>query len=162
MKLCRNICMVFHYLLHQSYIYSSSKPIVYLMYQMAAIWLSNITWYAQCTLVYSASTPSSQSTHPVCFIIHLKINCLFIVSAYLKENSFNIGTWCWPWQPRCDLCSILYRKIPVSGISYPRKETWNIFRNLYQKSGTFGERMRHILKVRFSTNELPLVHMQVL
>jgi len=121
--------MVLHYLLHQSFIYFWSKPSVYRMYHMAATWLSRITWYAQCSSVYSASTLSSQRTHPVCFIIHLKINCLFIVGAYLKENSCNIGIWCWLWQPRCDLCSILYWKIPVSGICI-------IF---VRKPGTFSE-----------------------
>jgi len=108
--------MVLHCLLHQSFIYSLSKPSVYLTYWMAATWLSLITWYAQCSSVYSASILGSQRTHPVCYIIHLKINCLFSVSAYLKENNCNTGTWCWPWQPRCDLCSILYWKIPVFGI----------------------------------------------
>jgi hypothetical protein len=129
MKGCHNICVVLHYLLHQSFIYSLSKPSVYLMYQTAAIWLSRITCYAQCCSVYLTSTLSSQRTHPVCFIIHLKINCLFIVIAYLKENIFNTGTCCWPWKPRCDLCSILYRKIPVSGICII----------LVRKPGTFSE-----------------------
>jgi len=102
---------------------------VYFIYQMAAVRLSNITWYAQCSSVYSASTLSLQRTHPVCFIIHLKISCLFSVSTYVKENSCNTGTWWWPWPPWCDLCSILYRTIPVSGICVI----------LVRKPGTFSE-----------------------
>ena len=38
----------------------------------------------------------------------------------------------------------------------------DIFRNFYYKPGTYGGKRGHNLKIRFSTDELPLIHTQVL